>query len=322
MTVSVLVVSRTPHRLNRMLSSLEGAYSGPDDGLEVFCSWNGTAAEQGDVMRGQRFALHLISQIPYHFAANVNGLARRADGDTLVLLNDDLILDSGALDEVLLALADPSVGAVGGRLRRSDGRLSHMGIAFDPEHSAYHRLTQLPVDSGPALRAGPVPAVTGALLAIRRQDFLPDGLDESYRVCGEDVALCLRLRSQGRVIWYCPKASGMHDGEATRSEDAGQQACPEDLERLRGLHRAFLADAGPQEWRLEWFALAEESDHLRRILLTTPTTPGQVDASALVDLEFQLARARLELEDLRRHSQRQSRTIATLQQRLLELRPT
>lgn len=313
MTVSVLVVSKTPHRLNRLLSSLEGAYNGPDNGLEVFCSWNGTQAEQGGIVAGQRFVLHLISQLPYHFATNVNGLARRATGDALVLLNDDLVLDSGALDAALQALADPSVGAVGGRLRSSDGRLSHMGIAFDPRHTAYHRLTQLPVDSGPALKAGPVPAVTGALLAIRRQDFWPDGLDESFRVCGEDVALCLRLRSQGRVIWYSPDASGVHAGEATRSEVAGQQACPEDQERLRELHRAFLADAGPRDWSLEWSALAEESDHLRRLLLAAPT--------AQAELELQLARARLELGDLRSHSQRQSRTITTLQQLLMELRP-
>lgn len=322
MTVSVLVVSKTPHRLNRLLGSLEAAFSGPDDGLEVVCSWNGTPVEQGAIVRGDRFALRLISQIPYHFAANVNGLARHARGDTLVLLNDDLVLDPGALDAALQALADPSVGAVGGRLRTSDGRLSHMGIAFDPRHSVYHRLLQLPVDSGPALRAGPVPAVTGALLAIRRQDFLPDGLDEAFRVCGEDVALCLRLRSQGRLIWYCPAASGVHDGEATRSEVAGQQACPEDQQRLRELHQAFLAGAAPLDWRTEWLALAEESDHLRRLLLAAPSALEPCAGSAQADLTWQLARARLDLEDLRSHSQRQARTIATLQQHCLEIRPS
>jgi len=306
MKVSVLVISRTAQRLNRMLTSLEQAYGGAEGDLEVLCSWNGSRQEWQAVDLERPWRLQMIEQPRYHFATNANALARLATGDILALLNDDLVLDPGALDAALLPLDDPTVAVVGGRLRTGRGLVAHIGIAFDPRHSPYHRLCQLPHDSEPARCAGPVPAVTGALMLIRARDFAPTGLDEGYRVCGEDVDLCLRLRAQGRRIWYCPDASGVHDGEATRSEVPGQEACPEDLDRLRDLHRAFLAAAPAQEWQLEWQAQAEESDHLRR-LLEASSQPG--------DPTFRLARALLELDDLRRHTQSQARTIDTLQRK-------
>lgn len=306
MKVSVLVISRNARRLNRMLTSLEQAYSGETGDLEVLCSWNGSGEEWLAVDLGWSWRLQMIEQPRYHFATNANALARLAAGEVLALLNDDIVLDPGALDAALRPLDDPSVAVVGGRLRTRQGRLAHIGIAFDPRHSPYHRLCQLPHDIEPARRAGPVPAVTGALLLIRARDFGPLGLDEDYQVCGEDVDLCLRMRAQGRQIWFCPDASAVHDGEATRSEVPGQQASPGDLERLRDLHRAFLAAACPQEWQLEWHAQAEESDHLRRLLDA---------ASEPADLVFRLSRALLDLDDLRRHTQSQARTIDALQRK-------
>jgi len=320
MKVSVLVVSRTAARLNEALASLDRAYSGSTAELEVLISWNGTRWERSRVCQDQRFQLQLFEQTPYHFAANVNALARLARGDVLVLLNDDVILDAGALDAALLVMADEAVAVVGGRLRTRQGLVSHIGIAFDPRHSAYHRLRHFPHDCEPALREGPVPAVTGALLAVRRQEFLAIGLDERYQVCGEDVEFCLRLRALGRMIWYCPAVSGIHDGEATRSEVPGQQPDPEDQERLRQVHQKYLAEARPEALKLEWFSLAEECDHLRRQAASAESPPQGGWVSRLDELTLQLARAMLDLDDLRHHSEVQARTIDSLQRHLLHER--
>ena len=45
-------------------------------------------------------------------------------------------------------------------------------------------------------------AVTGALQWIRRDDFQRIRLNEAYKVCGEDVELCLDVQQTlGKQVW-------------------------------------------------------------------------------------------------------------------------
>ena len=130
----------------------------------------------------------------------MNALADLASGELLVLLNDDLILDPGSLDRAIQVLeSQPGVGLVGGRLRSSSGLLTHAGLLFDNNHIPYNRCH--PDDLGSLVDAqalalqesAPMPAVTGALMVIRRSDFQALRFQTDYRVCGEDIALCLDI---------------------------------------------------------------------------------------------------------------------------------
>lgn len=225
-SVSCLVVSRTPGLLNRLLQSLEAArvFWGPQD--EVLCSWNGSRDDEALILPPAGLRFHLASRSAYHFAANMNTLARLASGDILAILNDDLILDAGSLDRAIQVLCSrPDVALVGGRLRTSSGCLSHAGILFSNSGRPYNRFRPdrlgrlIDPDSLEVQESGPMPAVTGALMVLHRADLERVGFRETFRVCGEDVALCLDLQDRtGRSAYYASDVTGVHDEKSTRGD--------------------------------------------------------------------------------------------------------
>lgn len=225
-SVTCLVVSRTPALLNRFLASLEQArrFWGPHD--TVLCSWNGSAEDEVLLASGHKPHFHLAQRNAYHFAANMNGLAAQATGNILAILNDDLILDPGSLDQAIQILCSRSEAVVvGARLRTSDGRLSHAGILFNRSHRPYNRFRPdrlghlIDTDGLEAQESGLMPAVTGALMVLRRSDFEAVRFRETFRVCGEDVALCLDLQQRtGRFAYYASDVTAIHDEKSTRGE--------------------------------------------------------------------------------------------------------
>ena len=269
MRLSILVVSRTAALLNRMLSSLASATTLNGIGVEVLCSWNGGKAEEAKIENTSGYELLIAQKDPYHFARNMNGLAAKANGDLLLLINDDVILDSGSIDEAIHCLeSSPGIGLVGARLRDGEGLLTHAGILFDSRHSPYHQLDRQ-VASEHHLVLGaprPVPAVTGAVMLIRRDHFSSLLFGTGYRVCGEDVGLCLDLRLKlGLEVWYCPDFSGRHDSESTRATVPDQQDNAEDLSMMRQLHREFLEAAKKPQLRQELAASIAEAEALRSL---------------------------------------------------------
>lgn len=234
--ISCLVISRTPALINQLLTSLASARRFWHPGDEVLCSWNGSPAAEaaidptlGPCPNGLP-AFRIAQQHAYHFASNMNALADLASGEILVLLNDDLILDPGSLDRAIQVLeSQPSVGLVGGRLRSSSGLLTHAGLLFDNNHIPYNRCH--PDDLGSLVDAqavalqesGPMPAVTGALMVIRRSDFQALRFQPDYRVCGEDIALCLDIWTQlNKHPYYASDVTAIHDEKTTRGNTYDQ----------------------------------------------------------------------------------------------------
>ena len=71
-------------------------------------------------------------------------------------------------------------------------------------------------------------------MLIGRDHFQALRFNPGYKVCGEDVELCLALRRKLKLnVVYCPRFSGEHKGEATRSNENGH-ANSEDLTHIRG----------------------------------------------------------------------------------------
>ena len=174
MRLSILVVSRTARLLNRMLKSLASATNLNGIGVEILCSWNGSQEEEQAIKNTSGYELLIAQKDPYHFASNMNSLAEKANGELLLIINDDVILDPGSIDWAIQCLeSSPDVGLVGARLRDGEGLLTHAGILFDSRHSPYHQLDRQ-VAAEHHLVMGtprPVPAVTGALMLIRRDHF-------------------------------------------------------------------------------------------------------------------------------------------------------
>ncbi len=154
------------------------------------------------------------------FAKAVNRGSRRSRGEWVLLLNPDVTVAPGFLDEVLefasrFPAVDPSAGVVGFQMRHRDGSRQASAGAFP---TLFRTLAGLLV---PRSRRKcqhhrldgrrPVPWVTGGCLLVRRDCFEQlDGLDESFFLYYEDVDFCQRARDGGWGVWYEPSLQVTH----------------------------------------------------------------------------------------------------------------
>jgi GT2 family glycosyltransferase len=202
------------------------------------------------------------------FAANVNRGLRAADEQLdVVVLNSDMEARPGWLACLQYAASQKDdVAIVGARLLYPDGRIQFAGTARNlgaPEWFD-HRYRFKPGDWGPAALPGPVLAVTGACMYVRREAIKRIGLlDERYPMAYEDVDWCLRAWEAGMRVMYFPGASLFHHESVTRGTDVG--------ERERESQRVFW-----ERWG-EFFDAREvraENGKLRIVYVTEGTGVG------------------------------------------------
>lgn len=162
------------------------------------------------------------------FATNVNRGLRAADpARDVVILNSDMEARPGWLACLQYAASqEEDIGVVGARLLYPDGRIQFAGTVRNlgaPEWFD-HRYRFKPESWGPAGLAGPVLAVTGACMYIRRSALDRVGLlDERYPMAYEDVDYCLRTWQAGFRVLYFPAASLYHHESVTRGTDVGER---------------------------------------------------------------------------------------------------
>jgi O-antigen biosynthesis protein len=163
---------------------------------------------------------------PFNFSALNNEGARRAAGEVLVLLNNDVeVLNAGWLDELVSVAMQPGVGAVGARLWYPGGLgLQHGGVLLGIGPVAGHAHRRLrrgqPGYFGRALLRQEFSAVTAACLAVRKRLYVEaGGLDEQLPVTGNDVDFCLRLREAGHRNIWTPYAELIHHESVSRGTD-------------------------------------------------------------------------------------------------------
>ena len=151
------------------------------------------------------------------FARAVNEGARLSRGDWVLLLNPDVTLSPGFLDEALARagrLADePDVGVVGFGLRNPDGSRQ---LSTGPFPTLAGTLARLLLPRHRRKYSEPPPSgrvdwATGCCLMVRRQcwDDL-GGLDPAFFLYYEDVDLCRRARAAGWSVRHEPRLWVVH----------------------------------------------------------------------------------------------------------------
>lgn len=151
------------------------------------------------------------------FAANVNAAARRASGDVLFIVNQDVYAVYGVSngwDEALLTpFMAEQIGIVGARLLFPNGAIQNAGGLFDGKGQPFHRNLGWSNREHRDVSTGRLVSwTTGAALAARREVWEQvGGLDEAYRNgYFEDADLCLRAREAGFAVWYEPRCTLIH----------------------------------------------------------------------------------------------------------------
>jgi N-acetylglucosaminyl-diphospho-decaprenol L-rhamnosyltransferase len=166
---------------------------------------------------------------PSGFSANVNRGVAETSGEFVVIANPDT---DPAPDTVRIlrdfAEGKPRCGIAGPQLRYSDGRRQPSRRSFPTIRGTLVRRTPLRRVLHPQRRQRshyllderpdqPAPSdwLLGAFLLVRREmlDEL-GGLDEGFRLYGEDIDLAYRARQAGWERWYVPEAVVVHHHQA------------------------------------------------------------------------------------------------------------
>jgi N-acetylglucosaminyl-diphospho-decaprenol L-rhamnosyltransferase len=203
------------------------------NGVEFLIADNGMPGETVEALR------HLGARVvPFGrnvgFAAAVNGAASRAEGEALVILNDDIVPREGLIEALVepLGRVEMTAGVLlqGGR----PDTIESAGIVVDallaPHDYLYgeslSRLSEpLPPPLGPCGAAGAF---------LRRSYDAVGGFDERLFAYCEDVDLALRLHAAGARCALAPGALAVHAGSGTLGPSSLEKA------RLVGFGRGYL----------------------------------------------------------------------------------
>lgn len=209
----------------------------------------------------------LLNERNLGYAAANNRAVAIARGRLLALLNSDLELTPGWLEEMLAVHRSlgARAGMVGNVQRQArTGEIDHAGIIVGETGKPEH-LRRMPVwIDARSRRAYRVPAVTGACLLVERALWEQlGGFDEAYVNGGEDIDLCLRARAVGRTNAVALRSVIRHHVSAS----PGRKRRDEENSRrlmLRWHHEfAAAADYPTRAWCREYLrtALAAPQSH-------------------------------------------------------------
>ncbi len=205
-----------------------------------------------------------VKQDSFNFSELINKGAEAADGDYLLLLNNDIeVITRDWIEELLMYGQREDVGAVGAKLYYpKDLSVQHAGvvIGLGAHRTAgrvhyklgYNNLGYM----GRLCYAQNFTAVTGACLLVSKADFdACKGFDTGFAVALNDVDFCLKLRHMGRVNVFTPFAELYHYESVSRGSDV------KDVEEdARSQSRAERYEKESEAFRTKWAADLEAGD--------------------------------------------------------------
>lgn len=174
-------------------------------------------------------------QKPFNFSAINNFGVKKAKGDIIGLINNDLeIITPGWMTEMVSWAQQDRVGCVGSKLYFGNETVQHGGVILGiggvagHSHKYFHR-NQLGYFSRLKVTQN-LSAVTGACLFVRKSIYDDlGGLDEdNLTIAFNDIDFCLRVRKAGYVNVWTPFAEMYHYESISR----GAEDNPEKIARF------------------------------------------------------------------------------------------
>ncbi|MFH1539638.1 MAG: glycosyltransferase family 2 protein, partial [bacterium] len=241
MKLSVLTVNwNTSEHLRKCLNSIDERL--PDIQHEIIVVDNGSDDGSPDMVRSRHPDVLLIGNGENRgFAAACNQAAARARGEFLLLLNPDIVLEPGAVQE-LLKFADERPDAAVAPLLALPGNGLQLGPGglFASTKTAFNHYSLLSrlfpgvfrgiwLRPGGLRRAKQLDWLSGACLLIRRPHFdSAGGFDESFFMYAEDMDLCHRLSEKGARFYLLP-VRVIHDHGAAFRSSGSPEYCMDAL---------------------------------------------------------------------------------------------
>ncbi len=221
MTTALVVTYNSARWIDHCLTSLEGVATIVVD--------NASNDETPSIVRDRHPDVRLLVR-PRNggFAVAVNDGTRAAPGEDILLINPDVVVRPGSVGILDAYLSDHArVGIVVPRLLNPDGSVQANVRTFPTPLTMLARRSPLGrtghgqkilrdhflADGGSPV-ARPVPAVTGAVMLVRRATIEAIGpMDERIFLYGEDWDWCYRAWAAGWEVHIEPKAVMDHEYE-------------------------------------------------------------------------------------------------------------
>jgi GT2 family glycosyltransferase len=190
---------------------------------------------------------------PFNYSAVNNFGASQADGEYLILLNNDTkVISPDWMENMIGYCQRENTGIVGAKLYFDDDTVQHCGVVIGVGGFAGHILTEsMRGDAGyfgRLLAVHDVSAVTAACLMIKRSTFdAVGGLDEGFRVALNDVDLCMKVRALGQLVVMNPGVELYHFESKSRGYEADA-----------GKHERFKSEI--RRFRTKWKKELDEGD--------------------------------------------------------------
>jgi len=224
---------------------------------EVFVVDNGSFDASAEMVRDEFPVVNLITNKKnLGFARANNQAIRKAEGDFILLLNQDMRVRPDTLINMLKWMRENKRAAVAScRLVNSEGNILPHVRRFPALRDQLAIVLKLP-QFFPALlnnyilkdfdyeRAAPVDSIRGSFFMIRRETIEKIGLlDERYFFWFEEVDYCRQVKKSGLEVWYTPVAAcldyaGYSAGKLPRGQSQKYMRDSQ-LKYFRKWHRAW-----------------------------------------------------------------------------------
>ncbi len=223
--VSVIIPTDSPARLQECLRHLPVQTDYPE--WEIVIVTNSSLADSLGNTRPKGVALRAVRfDQPFNFSAKSNAGAAAAAGDRLIFFNDDVeATQANWIQELIEPLENPDVGAVSPKMLYATGKIQHAGLVTGVRGligTAFHQqAAETTMHANFAQSMRDVSALSGACLAMRREDFVRvGGFDEvNTPIFHSDVDLCFKIREAGLRCVYTPFVTMKHTGHLSIGQE-------------------------------------------------------------------------------------------------------
>jgi GT2 family glycosyltransferase len=235
---AVSIVIALYNKANLGILCFESLLQNAGDDYELILVDNGSTDDTGKLLDRIDGAKILRNNENKGFGyACVQG-AESAAGEYLCFLNNDLVLCPGALQAAVANFRrDPGIGAVGGKLLLSDGRLQEAGSIVWRDGTAWGYGRGDDASSPKYSFRRPVDYCSGAFLLTPHTLFDElDRFDQRFSPAYyEDTDYCFKVWDKGKKVIYEPQAAVHHyESASMQSSEAANQLIAD--------HRAKFAE--------------------------------------------------------------------------------
>jgi O-antigen biosynthesis protein len=244
--ISIVTATYNKLQLSRAyLASLEA--NPPSDSWELVWVDDGSTDGTRDWLRTLPAPQHryIFNNSNMGFATSNNRGVQVAYGDTIALLNNDLVLTPGWWEPLYSHLSKtPNIGVTGNvQLDFNTHKVDHAGVIFNLIGTGEHHYRG---SKNPPHGIGAYfPAITAACWVMHKRTFMDaNGFNENYHNGCEDLDLCLRLSRKGLRHWVDFRSVIYHHVGATR----GHNPNSENTRRFLNEWSSVTAKLGLEQW--------------------------------------------------------------------------